>query len=52
MTDVRNHAVSVVERTRKVDAGAPIIAAYVIDRAAFLVLGGQLGDCTFSCHRC
>jgi WD40 repeat protein len=41
MSDVRVTAASVVERTRAVDAGAAVIAAYFLDQTAALVLSEE-----------
>lgn len=39
MTDTRNNAASVVERTRPVAAGAPVVAVHFLDDTAVFVLG-------------
>ena len=41
MTDTRNNAASVVERTRSIDAGAPLVAAHFLDRTACFVSGEE-----------
>jgi len=41
MTDRRSGTVSVVERTRSITAGAPIIAAHVLGRSVAFVLGEE-----------
>jgi WD40 repeat protein len=41
MTDIRSETVSVVERTHAVAAGAPVVAARFLGRAAVFVLGEE-----------
>ncbi len=41
MTDVSPNTPSVVERTRKIAAGAPVVAAHFLGRTAALVLGEE-----------
>jgi WD40 repeat protein len=41
MTDARSHTVSVVDRTRPVAAGAPVVAAHFLGRTAVFVLGEE-----------
>jgi WD40 repeat protein len=41
MTNVRSHTVSVVDRTRPVAAGAPVVAAHFLGRTAVFVLGEE-----------
>jgi WD40 repeat protein len=41
MTDSRANSVSVVERTRQVAAGGPVVAAYFLGRTAVFVLGEE-----------
>jgi WD40 repeat protein len=41
LTDTRDNVASVVERTRSVDAGAPVVAAHFLEDTAFLVLGEE-----------
>ncbi len=41
MSDTRNDTVSVVERTRAVDAGAAVFAAHFLGRTAVFVLGEE-----------
>ena len=41
MTDTRSDTVSVVERTRAIDAGAAAFAAHFLDRTAVFVLGEE-----------
>src|SRR5919197_5000751 len=41
MTDSRTDTASVVERTRSIELGAAVVAAYFLDRTAFLVLSEE-----------
>ena len=41
MTNVRSHTVSVIDRTRPVAAGAPVVAAHFLGRTAVFVLGEE-----------
>jgi WD40 repeat protein len=41
MTDGRDNAASVAERTRAIDAGAPVVAVHFLDRTAIFVLGEE-----------
>jgi len=41
VTEARADTASVVERTRAVSAGAPVVAAHFLDRTALLVLGEE-----------
>jgi WD40 repeat protein len=41
MTDIRSDTVSVVERTRPVDAGGAVVAAHFLGRTAVFVLGEE-----------
>jgi WD40 repeat protein len=41
MTDTRNEAASIVERIRKVDAGAPVVGLHFIGRSGVFVLGEE-----------
>ncbi len=42
MTDTRSDTVSVVERTRAIDAGGAVFAAHFLDRTAVFVLGEEM----------
>src|SRR5712691_9869533 len=42
MTDVPTNTPSVVERTRAISAGAPVVGAHFLGRAAVLVLGEEV----------
>ena len=41
MTDTRNEAASIVERTRTVEAGAPVVGLHFLGRTAVFVLGEE-----------
>jgi hypothetical protein len=41
MADTRSDTVSVVERTRSIDAGGAVFAAHFLDRTAVFVLGEE-----------
>ena len=41
MTDTRSDTVSVVDRTRAIAAGGPVVAAHFLDRTAVFVLGEE-----------